>query len=131
MVVVSIQNIELNVLLEVIVQSQLAEARQEDPSVPTGVRIDQAKILQWSNDLVRLTDNYPVEKLERIYTSMAKVSIISVLHNMTIAAVQVIRRFRTLTDRTDLPTELQAELETVRSQEREWGARHYQHRDRR
>ena len=71
MVVVSIQNIELNVLLEVIVQSQLAEARQEDPSVPTGVRIDQAKILQWSNDLVRLTDNYPVEKLERIYTSNA------------------------------------------------------------
>ena len=44
---------------------------------------------------------------------------------------QVIRRFRSLTDRTDLPTELQAELETVRSQEREWGARHYQHRDRR
>ena len=53
------------------------------------------------------------------------------MNNMTIAAVQVIRRFRTLTDRTDLPTELQAELETVRSQEREWGARHYQHRDRR
>ena len=47
--------------------------RQEDPSVPTGVRIDQAKIVQWSNDLVRLTDNLPLEKLERIYTSMAKV----------------------------------------------------------
>ena len=58
-----------------IVQSQLAEARQEDPSVPTGVRIDQAKILQWSNDLVRLTDNFPLEKLERVYTSMAKVRV--------------------------------------------------------
>ena len=41
--------------------------------MPTGVRIDQAKIVQWSNDLVRLTDNFPLEKLERIYTSMAKV----------------------------------------------------------
>ena len=52
--------------------SQLEE-RQEDPTVPTGVRIDQAKIVQWSNDLVRLTDNFPLEKLERIYTNMAKV----------------------------------------------------------
>ena len=51
----------------------MREERQEDPSVPTGVRIDQAKIVQWSNDLVRLTDNYTVEKLERIYTGMSKV----------------------------------------------------------
>ena len=53
-----------------------APARQSaeaDPSVPTGVRIDQTKVIQWSNDLVRFTDNFPVEKLERIYTSMAKV----------------------------------------------------------
>ena len=57
---------------EVVGQSVRLE-RQEDPSVPTGVRIDQAKIVQWSNDLVRLTDNYTVEKLERIYTGMSKV----------------------------------------------------------
>ena len=44
---------------------------------------------------------------------------------------QVIRRFRSLTDRTNLPTELQAELETVRSQEREWSSRNFQHRERR
>ena len=56
-----------------VVSQEAAEGRQEDPSVPTGVRIDQAKIVQWSNDLVRLTDNFPVEKLERIYTNMAKV----------------------------------------------------------
>ena len=43
--------------------------------MPTGVRIDQAKIVQWSNDLVRLTDNFPLEKLERVYTSMAKVRV--------------------------------------------------------
>jgi len=77
------------------------------PSVPTGVRIDSSKVVQWSNDLVRSTEGFTVEKLERIYTAMAK----------------VIRRFRTLTDRTDLPTELQAELEVVKSQERDFGQR--------
>ena len=41
--------------------------------MPTGVRIDQAKVLQWHNDLVRFTDNFALEKLERIYTAMAKV----------------------------------------------------------
>ena len=49
-------------------------ARSEEPSVPTGVRIDQAKVLQWHNDLVRFTDNFALEKLERIYTAMAKVN---------------------------------------------------------
>ena len=58
------------------VSQEAADGRQEDPSVPTGVRIDQVKIVQWSNDLVRLTDNFPVEKLERIYTSMAKVDVL-------------------------------------------------------
>ena len=48
-------------------------ARSEEPSVPTGVRIDQAKVLQLHNDLVRFTDNFALEKLERIYTAMAKV----------------------------------------------------------
>ena len=49
-------------------------ARSEEPSVPTGVRIDAAKVLQWHNDTVRFTDNFPLEKLERIYTAMAKVN---------------------------------------------------------
>jgi len=83
---------------------------QEDlvaPSVPTGVRIDSNKVMQWMNDLVRFTEGFTVEKLERIYTAMAK----------------VIRRYRTLTDRTDLPTDLQAELEVVKSQERDFGQR--------
>ena len=48
-------------------------ARSEEPSVPTGVRIDAAKVLQWHNDTVRFTDNFALEKLERIYTAMAKV----------------------------------------------------------
>ena len=55
-------------------QDALPETVEADPSIPTGVRIDNAKVLQWSNDLVRFTDNFPVEKLERVYTSMAKVS---------------------------------------------------------
>jgi len=77
------------------------------PSVPTGIRIDNNKIMQWNNDLVRFTEGFVVEKLERIYSSMA----------------QVIRRYRTLTDRTDLPTDLQAELEIVKTQERDFGQR--------
>merc|ERR1712107_735030 len=88
------------------------QSAEADPSVPTGVRIDQTKVLQWSNDLVRFTDNFPVEKLERIYTSMAK----------------VIRRFRSQADRTNLPTELQAELEHLKSQERDLNSRSYQSR---
>ena len=50
---------------------------QEDlvaPSVPTGVRIDSNKVMQWMNDLVRFTEGFTVEKLERIYTAMAKVN---------------------------------------------------------
>ena len=50
------------------------EVSREAPSVPTGVGIDQAKVLEWHNDMVRFTDNFPIEKLDRIYTSMAKVS---------------------------------------------------------
>ena len=44
------------------------------PSVPTGVRIDQSRVIAWHTDLVRLTEGFVVEKLERIYTAMAKVS---------------------------------------------------------
>ena len=45
----------------------------EAPSVPTGVRIDASRVLQWYNDLVRTTEGCPVERLERVYTAMAKV----------------------------------------------------------
>ena len=106
-------------------------ADREEPSVPTGVRIDQAKVTQWSNDLVRFTDNFPTEKLERVYSAMNKVRllffhllgflltlILFVLYILLIL-FQVIRRFRTQSDRTDLPTELQAELQTLKSQERD------------
>ena len=41
----------------------------------SGVRVDQSKLTQWHSDLVRFTDNFPLEKLQRIYTSMAKVSL--------------------------------------------------------
>merc|ERR1719318_1114456 len=75
------------------------------PSVPTGVRIDQSRVIAWHTDLVRLTEGFVVEKLERIYTAMAK----------------VIRGYRLQADRTALPTDLLAELEVVRSQERELG----------
>ena len=106
-------------------------ADREEPSVPTGVRIDQAKVTQWSNDLVRFTDNFPTEKLERVYSAMNKVRLLFfhllgflltlflfVLYILLIL-FQVIRRFRTQSDRTDLPTELQAELQTLKSQERD------------
>jgi len=79
------------------------------PSIPTGVRIDNNKITQWMNDLVRFTDSFNVEKLERIYTSMSK----------------VIRKYRKHTDRTGLPADLQAELEIIKSQERELGQRQH------
>ena len=37
--------------------------------------MDQSKLTQWHSDLVRFTDNFPLEKLQRIYTSMAKVGL--------------------------------------------------------
>jgi len=82
-----------------------AQAADLAPSVPTGVRVDSSRVAQWHNDLVRTTEGFVVEKLERIYTAMAK----------------VIRQYRLETDRTALPTDLQAELEVVKSQERELG----------
>ena len=107
-------------------------ADREEPSVPTGVRIDQAKVTQWSNDLVRFTDNFPTEKLERVYSAMNKVRLLFFhllgllltlflffLEDKLLILFQVIRRFRTQSDRTDLPTELQAELQTLKSQERD------------
>merc|ERR1719222_1283008 len=82
-----------------------AQAADLAPSVPTGVRVDSSRVAQWHNDLVRTTEGFVVEKLERIYTAMAK----------------VIRQYRMESDRTALPTDLQAELEVVKSQERELG----------
>merc|ERR1719341_558128 len=82
-----------------------AQAADLAPSVPTGVRVDSSRVAQWHNDLVRTTEGFVVEKLERIYTAMAK----------------VIRQYRMESDRTALPTDLQAELEVVKSQEREFG----------
>jgi len=82
-----------------------AQAADLAPSVPTGVRVDSSRVAQWHNDLVRTTEGFVVEKLERIYTAMAK----------------VIRQYRLESDRTALPTDLQAELEVVKSQERELG----------
>merc|ERR1719499_233237 len=82
-----------------------AQAADLAPSVPTGVRVDSSRVAQWHNDLVRTTEGFVVEKLERIHTAMAK----------------VIRQYRFESDRTALPTDLQAELEVVKSQERELG----------
>jgi len=47
---------------------------EEVPSQPTGVRIDGSKLLIIHAELVRLTDNWPVEKLQRVNTILAKVS---------------------------------------------------------
>ena len=47
----------------------------EQPSVPTGVRIDSSRLAQWEQALVRTTDQWTVEKLERVYTAMAKVKL--------------------------------------------------------
>jgi hypothetical protein len=53
---------------------------EEVPSQPTGVRIDGSKLLTIHTDLVRLTDNWPVEKLERVNTILAKVSLVLGAH---------------------------------------------------
>ena len=43
------------------------------PSHPTGVRIDSSKLAHIHTELVRLTDNWPVEKIERVNNILAKV----------------------------------------------------------
>ena len=43
------------------------------PSQPTGVRIDSSKLAHIHTELVRLTDTWPVEKIERVNTILAKV----------------------------------------------------------
>ena len=47
--------------------------REETPSQPTGVRIDQNKVLMVHNEMVRVTEGFTVEKLERTYAILAKV----------------------------------------------------------
>jgi len=84
--------------------SALAPAliREETPSEPTGVRIDFNKLMVLHNEIVRLTDGFYVEKLERSYAILAK----------------VVRTYRHQFDRTNLPTDLQAELDGIHQQER-------------
>jgi hypothetical protein len=51
---------------------------EELPSQPTGVRIDSSKLAHIHTELVRLTDNWPVEKIERVNNILAKVEYFSV-----------------------------------------------------
>ena len=49
--------------------------REEPPTEPTGVRIDGNKLMMVHNEMVRTTDGFTVEKLERAYAILSKVSI--------------------------------------------------------
>ena len=51
----------------------LAPVREETPSQPTGVRIDGNKLMAVHNEVVRVTEGFTVEKLERTYAILAKV----------------------------------------------------------
>lgn len=51
----------------------IALQSEEVPSQPTGVRIDSSKLAHIHTELVRLTDNWPVEKIERVNNILAKV----------------------------------------------------------
>ena len=52
---------------------------EEEPSEPTGVRIDINKMNLLHSDLVRATDGYTVERLDRCYTILAKVGYVDVV----------------------------------------------------
>ena len=68
--------------------------------VPTvGVRIDQNKLNQVHNELVMTTEGFNVERLERIYTRLS----------------ELISGFSKQTDRTKLPGEMQALVQTLKS----------------
>ena len=54
--------------------SALAPVREETPSQPTGLRIDGNKLIAVHNEIVRVTEGFNVEKLERSYAILAKVS---------------------------------------------------------
>jgi len=77
-------------------------SREEPPTEPTGVRIDGNKLMMVHNEMVRTTDGFTVEKLERAYAILSK----------------VVRQYKTKFDRTNLPTDLLAELEGIKAQER-------------
>lgn len=53
----------------------LAPVREETPSQPTGVRIDGNKLMAVHNEVVRVTEGFTVEKLERTYAILAKVEL--------------------------------------------------------
>jgi len=82
--------------------SALAPVREETPSQPTGLRIDGNKLIAVHNEIVRVTEGFNVEKLERSYAILAK----------------VVREYKKLFDRTSLPTDLQAEIDGIKLQER-------------
>lgn len=83
-------------------RSALATMEEDEPSLPTGVRIDSTKMAVFHTDLVRGTEGFTVERLERVYTILAK----------------IIRTYHTSTDRTNLPADLAAELDRIRQQDR-------------
>jgi len=82
--------------------SALAPVREEPPSQPTGVRIDGNKLIAVHNEIVRVTEGFNIEKLERSYAILAK----------------VVREYKKKFDRTNLPTDLQAEIDGIKLQER-------------
>lgn len=55
--------------------SALAPVREEPPSQPTGVRIDGNKLIAVHNEIVRVTEGFNIEKLERSYAILAKVGV--------------------------------------------------------
>ena len=57
--------------------SALTHMREETPSQPTGVRIDGNKLMMIHNEIIRVTEGFNVEKLERAYAILSKVGVLT------------------------------------------------------
>lgn len=65
----------------------------------TSVRIDQSKLNQIQNDLVKHTEGFCVEKLERVFSTL----------------MELVSSYKNKWDRTELPAEMQEVIEGIRS----------------
>jgi hypothetical protein len=68
--------------------------------VPTGgVRIDHDRLNKLQKEVTRITDDYNVERLERVFSLL----------------MGVVGKFAALTDRTELPAEMQLQLDALKT----------------
>ena len=65
----------------------------------TGVRVDKQRLAQIHKDLVKMTEGYPVERLERIYCIL----------------IEVVQDFVFKTDRSTLPDKMQRKIAEIKA----------------